>query len=54
MDLNQFLALQEELFWAFGWHIRWWLILFAFAGVLTAMMLFILSIVSAWLERFNQ
>lgn len=50
MTPDQFLAVQEELIWAFGWFVRWWMILFAVAGVAAAAFLFFLQIVSTWLE----
>lgn len=34
--LADFMLLQEELITAFSWFIRWWLILFAVAGVFAA------------------
>jgi hypothetical protein len=42
MTLEIFLALQQELFSAYGWFIRWWLILFGVAGVLAAAVVAIL------------
>lgn len=50
MPLDQFLGLQEELWWAFGWFARWWLILFAFSGIGLAAILFFLSTVNSWLD----
>jgi hypothetical protein len=51
MTLDQFLGLQEELWWAFGWFARWWLIIFAVSGVALSCVMFFLSVVSTWLER---
>jgi hypothetical protein len=48
MSVENFLALQEELWWAFGWLARWWLILFAFGGTALAALMFFLSVVSSW------
>lgn len=42
LTLNQFLGLQTELFHAFGWFIRWWLIMFAVAGIVTSTILAVL------------
>lgn len=53
MTLTEFLALQDELFLAFGWFIRWWLILFAVGGVALAVFIFALQMVSAWLDRYR-
>lgn len=39
MSLAEFIALQTELIAAFGWFIRWWLILFAVFGVFSSMVL---------------
>lgn len=50
MTPEQFVALQNDVVWAFGWVARWWLILFAVAGMALAVLLFVLSIVSTWLE----
>ena len=50
MTLEQFLALQNDLVWAFGWLARWWLILFAVGLVGLAVFLFISSLVSTWLD----
>lgn len=50
MTIDQFLVVQAELFLSFAWFIRWWLILFAVAGVALAIFLFILQLVSTWLE----
>jgi len=38
MNLAEFLAIQDQLFNAFGWFIRWWLILFAAFGVFASML----------------
>lgn len=50
MSLENFLQLQAELFWAFGWMIRWWLIAFAVSGLALAAFMFFLQVVSTWLE----
>jgi hypothetical protein len=50
MTPEQFIALQTDFVWAFGWIARWWLILFAVAGMALAVLLFVLSLVSTWLE----
>lgn len=42
MTLEQFLGVQAQLIAAFGWFIRWWLILFGAAGTLAATALAIL------------
>lgn len=42
MTLDQFLAVQTQLIAAFGWFIRWWLILFGAAGLVAASTLAIL------------
>lgn len=54
MTIDQFLTMQDQLLLAFGWYIRWWLILFAVAGILLAAFLFVLRMVSTWLDRFGQ
>ncbi len=51
MTLDQFLSLQEELWWAFGWFARWWLIMFAVAGTGLGAFMFFLSVASTWLDR---
>lgn len=53
MPFDMFIALQEELFWAFGWMIRWWLILFAVSGVAAGVFMFFLQVVSTWLDRYS-
>ena len=54
MTLPEFINLQDQLLSAFGWLIRWWMILFAVFGVLTAVFIFFLQIVSNWLDRFSR
>lgn len=51
MNLAQFIALQDQLFAAFGWFIRWWLILFVVAGMALTVFMFFLQIVSNWLSK---
>jgi hypothetical protein len=51
MDLAQFLILQEHLLNNFGWFLRWWLILFAVAGIALAVFIFALQVVSTWLNK---
>jgi hypothetical protein len=36
MTLDTFIGIQEQLFWAFGWFARWWLILFGVGGMALA------------------
>jgi len=50
MSLENFLELQTELMWAFGWMVRWWLIMFAVAGTALAAFMFFLQVVSTWLD----
>jgi hypothetical protein len=50
MPLDNFLELQTELFWAFGWMIRWWFVFLAVAGLALAAFMFFLQVVSTWLE----
>ena len=50
MPVEQFLSLQEELWWAFGWLARWWLIGFAVGGTAIGAFMFFLSVVSTWLD----
>ena len=50
MTIDNFIDLQIELWWAFGWLARWWLILFVVAGFGMSVMIFFLSVVSNWLE----
>lgn len=50
MTLEQFITLQEELFYAFGWFARWWLIFFAVGSVSLSAFLFVLSVINSWLE----
>jgi hypothetical protein len=51
MSLAEFLALQNEIWWAFGWLARWWLIIFAAMGTALSVLLFVLSIVTTWLDN---
>lgn len=53
MTIDQFLTLQDQLFGAFGWFIRWWLILFVVGGVTMAVFMFVLQMVSNWLARYQ-
>lgn len=50
MTLEQFIDMQTELFFAFGWLARWWLIMFAVFGTALGAFMFFLSIVSNWLD----
>jgi hypothetical protein len=50
MPLENFLSIQAELWWAFGWFARWWLILFAFGGVSLAVFMFFLSVINSWID----
>jgi uncharacterized protein involved in exopolysaccharide biosynthesis len=50
MTIDNFIDLQIELWWAFGWFARWWLILLFVAAFAMAAMLFFFSVVSNWLE----
>lgn len=50
MTLENFLALQEELIWAFLPFARWWLILFLVAGIGLAVTIFFLEFVGNWLD----
>lgn len=52
MSLADFLAMQEELIYQFGWLARWWLIAFIAGGVLLSAFLFFLSVVSSWLDTW--
>lgn len=42
MTLEMFLGVQAQMMDAFGWFIRWWLILFAASGVIAASALAVL------------
>ncbi len=42
MTLEQFLGVQAQLLEAFGWFIRWWLIMLAAGGTVAASALAIL------------
>ena len=53
MPLENFLFLQEQLFWAFGWLARWWLILFIVGTVAGSAFIFFTQVVSTWLERYS-
>lgn len=50
MTLEQFISLQSDFVWAFGWVARWWLIMFAVGGTALTIYLFVLSLVSTWLD----
>ncbi len=52
MTLMMFLELQQELFNAFGWFIRWWLILFGVAGVFAAALAAALVITRSMVDEF--
>ncbi|MBI5950219.1 MAG: hypothetical protein HY865_01065 [Chloroflexi bacterium] len=51
MTLEQFLELQNDFVWAFGWLARWWLIMFGVGGTALAVFLFVLSLISSWLDN---
>jgi hypothetical protein len=53
MPFENFVFLQEQLVWAFGWLARWWMILFAVAGIALAAFIFFLQVVSTWLEKYQ-
>jgi hypothetical protein len=53
MTLDTFIGIQEQLFWAFGWFARWWLILFGVGGMALATFMFFLQVVSTWLEKYQ-
>lgn len=42
MTLEMFIDVQAQMMDAFGWFVRWWLILFAAAGTVAACVLAIL------------
>jgi len=51
MTLEEFIAIQTQLFNAFGWFIRWGLILFASGGVIAAAVLAVLVSTRAMLDK---
>lgn len=51
MDAQQFVALQDELWSAFGFALTWWMIIFSAAGIFLAAMIFFLSIIRTWLDE---
>lgn len=51
MTLDQFLELQQQLFNAFGWFIRWWLILFATLGVCATALVSILTATRSLVDK---
>lgn len=53
MSLSDFLAMQEEFWFQFGWLARWWVILFAVSGILLAAFAFFFTVVSTWLDSWT-
>lgn len=51
MGIAEFLAMQSELYLAWMWFIRWFLILLIVGGMGASVFLFFLQIVSTWLDR---
>ena len=51
MSPEEFLKLQEQLWYAFAWPIRWWLILFLASGVLTSGFLIFVVVTRRWLDN---
>jgi len=51
MTLPEFLSLQTELFNAFGWFIRWWLILFGAAGIIAATVIALLLMARGMIDQ---
>lgn len=49
MTPDQFTLLQTELLWAFWPFAKWWIILFVVLGILMAVMIFFMEVVSRWL-----
>lgn len=45
MTPEEFLKLQEQLWLAFAWPIRWWLVLFVASGILSSVVLAFTSLV---------
>jgi hypothetical protein len=45
------MLLQTQLWNAYGFAFQWWLILFAVAGILVALLIFFMVMVRAWLDR---
>lgn len=50
MTLDEFIGLQDQIWWGFGWLVRWWLILFAVGGTALGALMFFLSVISTWLD----
>jgi hypothetical protein len=51
MTLAEFLAIQQQLMSAFGWFLRWWLILFATGGVLATVVVSIIVATRSMLSK---
>lgn len=50
LPVEAFAQMQLDFIWAFGWLLRWWLILFAVAGFGMAVVIFFLMMISNWLD----
>jgi hypothetical protein len=53
MSLADFLAMQEEFWFTFGWLAYWWVILFAVSGILISAFAFFFTVVSTWLDSWT-
>lgn len=51
MTLSDFLELQQQLFNAFGWFIRWWLIVFAALGICATALVSILTATRSMIDK---
>lgn len=52
MSIQEWILLQQELFRAYGWLIRWWLILFAASGILAAIVAAVLVITRQMIDEY--